>query len=632
MEIKKIIATASTLALIAGAAFAQDFSGLLNQILSYLQQNPQVVQQVQQAVGQVSTPSACQGVTFTRTLRFGMSGSDVRCLQALLNVSPQSGYFGSLTRAAVIKFQEDNAEEILAPLGLTRGTGVVGPSTRAKLNAMLSGGAAPQVQLPTAEQAKSLWDLFVEQLKQALGISGVTTPAAGGVEGTLTAELQAVPSNVTVHEGDKNVAVMAFKVKAKNSPITVDRVDLVFNAGGNIVYKYLNYAALYEGDNAIKGSDLNSSTMEKSGSDYTLRLSGLNLKVDKDSEKVLTVKVSAVSVYPSSFPSSLTVKILANGIRGTDSAGIQQYAPSSDFDAKTINLALMEQGSIEVSLSNSTPKEGVQIVSADDDTEITLAAYDVKAKKQNLRLTTVNVTLSSTASTTAVRLYDGSTLVQEKTPSTTVTFDGDMEIDMAKDSTKTLYIKVVIAKGRNNATYSATLASISGADANENAITGGSSLNIDGYTQYVYTKAPEVALVSQSAVASNGNATTGDELGTFKITFSAKAKGGNIWVSASTTDLGVEIVSSSGTTTANSITLNVTGATEESWGWKVAEGQTATFDVTIVYSNAGKTASQYLAKITKLVWNTSNSATGTQEFTGNLVKDLKTGYVWLASD
>ncbi len=77
---------------------------------------------------------------FTRNLKMGFRGEDVNALQQFLvgeGVYPEAmvtGYFGLKTRAAIIRFQEKYASEILTPVGLTRGTGFVGAVTRAKLN------------------------------------------------------------------------------------------------------------------------------------------------------------------------------------------------------------------------------------------------------------------------------------------------------------------------------------------------------------------------------------------------------------------------------------------------------------------------------------------------------------------
>lgn len=98
---------------------------------------------------------------FERTLRFGAQGDDVRYLQILLNrdsdtrvntqgliggAGAETDYFGKATRIAVGKFQNKYAVDVLLPARLLKDTGIVGPFTRNKLNALLA-------RAPTASMA-----------------------------------------------------------------------------------------------------------------------------------------------------------------------------------------------------------------------------------------------------------------------------------------------------------------------------------------------------------------------------------------------------------------------------------------------------------------------------------------------
>ena len=97
-----------------------------------------------------AAPSA-RNPLFTKDLKPGQTDADVRRLQVFLNSDSdtrladsgigssgkETNFFGSLTKAAVIKFQEKYAAEVLTPLGLKKGTGIVSKNTRTKINQLL---------------------------------------------------------------------------------------------------------------------------------------------------------------------------------------------------------------------------------------------------------------------------------------------------------------------------------------------------------------------------------------------------------------------------------------------------------------------------------------------------------------
>jgi peptidoglycan hydrolase-like protein with peptidoglycan-binding domain len=85
-----------------------------------------------------STATWCH--TFNGNLSIGMSGSDVTALQTALQKDGESttinGAFDDQTAAAVTTFQQKYQSAILAPYGLSNGTGYAGKGTRAQLNSL----------------------------------------------------------------------------------------------------------------------------------------------------------------------------------------------------------------------------------------------------------------------------------------------------------------------------------------------------------------------------------------------------------------------------------------------------------------------------------------------------------------
>ena len=120
---------------------------LIQRLLAQIDSLRAEIARLQAQQGGVVVKPACSQLN--NNLYFGMSNNgDVMCLQGFLKnqgtgIYPEglvTGNFGSLTQAAVIRFQEKYAAEILTPVGLSKGTGYVGSQTRLKINQLLNAG------------------------------------------------------------------------------------------------------------------------------------------------------------------------------------------------------------------------------------------------------------------------------------------------------------------------------------------------------------------------------------------------------------------------------------------------------------------------------------------------------------
>jgi peptidoglycan hydrolase-like protein with peptidoglycan-binding domain len=98
---------------------------------------------------------AAFAATIDTQLDFGSTGQEVRDLQTYLSTNVSlypsglvTGYFGALTRAGVERFQTVQGI-VSSGTPATTGYGRVGPTTMARLNVLMSGGASNQSTLYT---------------------------------------------------------------------------------------------------------------------------------------------------------------------------------------------------------------------------------------------------------------------------------------------------------------------------------------------------------------------------------------------------------------------------------------------------------------------------------------------------
>ena len=395
--------------------------------------------------------------SFTRNLTVGSTGADVTALQTKLGVTPATGYFGAITKAAVVAYQTAN--------GLPA-TGYVGPMTLAKLNA---GAVVVAPGTPAAGCPAGMTCTPVVACPAGYTCTASNgSVSTNGVEGTITVTQSNSGLASSVYEGDSQVGVLGFKVEAKSSDMSVQRVKIDLGSSNTIYNKVLNKIYVMDGSTVLASSDLNSNTVVKeSDNRYTITLTGMNTVVAKNASKTFVVAVDVKDTVDTSYRTSTyltkTVRLYdTNAVRAVDGAGLDQFSGSNSITRNfSIAAALSESATLKTSISSASPVAGT-IVAADganqDEADmVTTLVFNVKATKSDITITDLTATTTGTAvdngNVVTAYLYDGSTELDNASVSSTThaAVFSNLDIIVAKDTTKTLTIKVDVRTASTSA-------------------------------------------------------------------------------------------------------------------------------------------------------------------------------------
>lgn len=590
-----------------------------------------LVAQLEAALAAPSAPAPTTPVsvacTFTRNLYPGMSGADVLCLQQYLNAagfkvaetgagSPgnETQYFGPRTQAAVQAWQDAH--------GVAYGAypGYFGPISRAKFSEIGTAPVTPPVTPPADD------DDDVDDVDD--------TP---GVEGVLNIRNLPLPSGVEVGPNSSNVAVAGLQIRAEDSNIRVQRIDLTFtHASTTVLRNAVSHVALYEGNNALQGVTLTRDTVTTSAGATTsiVRFAPLNVLVPKDGSKDIVVHVT-IPNNPAivSTSETITVGVGLNDVRGLDGAGIHQYNTGTVSRTFVIDEAL-DSGKLTISRHAETPAQGVILADQDNTTpDQELLKFNLKAENQGATVEEVTVTLTDTSSTVAyLMLYDGTTLLATEIAGATVNFQ-NLEVNIAKGTTKTLRVVAEFGKiddSMEGATVLASIASathVSGYDDADNdlSVTGDAT----GEAQLVYSVVPLFTLADRNiAVASDGKSASG------YVEFKVKALGGRLRVSATTSASITVFEGPADYTNATSSrgTVEVTGMTASGGWYTFEENQEATFNVPVAFTAHSGQSQWVRVAVKTFVWQLDNDGwTSDVTWSGDLVEALRTIQVMISN-
>lgn len=216
------LAMAFSFALPVSAATAADIQAQINSLMATIQS----LQAQLSATGGSSSTSVSTGYTFNTNLTIGSTGVDVMNLQKVLNMSAdtqvastgtgsagkESTYFGTLTKNAVIKFQNK--------YGISPAAGYVGPITRAKLNSMNTTTTTTTGNLPAGCTSTSGYSSTTGQ--PCSGTTTTTMPTGGA----LTVMSGAQPANSLAPQGASLVPFTTITLTAGASDVTVNSVTV----------------------------------------------------------------------------------------------------------------------------------------------------------------------------------------------------------------------------------------------------------------------------------------------------------------------------------------------------------------------------------------------------------------------
>ncbi len=240
------------------------------------------------ATTMTSSGGAC---SITRNLTVGVRGDDVKCLQTQLNISPASGYFGPLTKAAVVKWQQD--------AGISPASGYFGPISRAKYSSMVMTVPPTTFPPPTTTPPTTTTPPVVVAGSGLTVTAPIDQPASQLAPGN-AARVAFVKAILTASsDGDVTVNSITAERRGPSADADFDSIILLDENGTQI------------GNSRTLSSDhkvnLNQSFMVKAGTSKVVTIAG-NIVASPNSGEIAKLAITAVDAGTSKVNANLPIE------------------------------------------------------------------------------------------------------------------------------------------------------------------------------------------------------------------------------------------------------------------------------------------------------------------------------------
>lgn len=569
----------------------------------------------------VKTASAADCDLGTVTLKQGMSGTAVTCLQTKLAVTPMTGYFGTITKGKVMAFQ--SANQLVAD-------GIVGNITKAALGMVTTSGTLPagctsNTGYSTTTGASCAATTLPAGCTSTVGYSSTTGAKCDSTTGGSTA-LTGGAGDITVTDTGTDVKdevaesktekVLGFKVEADGSDISLNSVKVAFQEQGDNAksYRLADYAEsvdVYMGSTKVGSADV--ADFSKDATRYTKSIALSDAVVKEGAKSTFYVVVKAVSNLDSADYSKIWDVALTD-YRYEDATGLvssenlvtasQNLSVSSVYqDFSFESLASASDVKLTISKASTSPALGnIEVSDSTSTSDVKLLEFKLKAAGSDMSFDQVKVVLDSTGATTAL-MVDELVLKQgsDEIASTdtigvsgaTTTFDLDDTYTIDADSTDTFVVYAKIKKVCSTAacvatpnsyftqgdTLKASLSTTGIEVENENGdVVTDESGSAVGSAQAFYYDGAIVTYVSESFTAENS---TDNIDGTISLKFKVESFGDSQIVLA---DDGTDLTYSLTGATETDAVLTSSDLVADSNDFTVEAGDSATFTLSVKFA------------------------------------------------
>ncbi len=596
-----------------------------------------------------SNSSSVCPYTWTRDLKTGASGADVKMLQMFLNgnadtrvaasgvgsAGMETEYFGPATAAAVSKFQQMYRAEVLTPNGLVNPTGYFGPSTRAHANSLCDEAMVDEDE----DEDEDATDEEDEEDEDSEELSGEASLEDFEIDD---------PADTTIEEGQEDAEIAELTVQFENGDAEIDRLDIELLADGqtntNTVepWDVFDTLSLWVDGEKVAEEEVGDEDEWLDETDGIFRFSNLGLVARENEDLEITI-AATINVGLDSSPAELGDWDLdVNEVRYFDADGVSDDDTSTGDIAGSANATFEieeEGGDDELKVkSSSNDPDSTTIELEDDETSdfVTIFSFmlDTEDSTNDIKVEDIRVdvdgTENGTTATSTTNLINDAQLVVDGevyddvtiTHGTTGQFAFDLDDeDFMIEAGESVEVEFQVEfKALAAAFEGATVEATTDTDGlvAEGAETLGSGQKSGSATGEEHTLRSEGAILEivsvDESLKVNDDTSTADDEGLFTIKFDVTAFETDLFVNktaASGTAMGTAGASflvedsngsqvGSGTSTASLTSTADTDGTR----FRVNEGETETFTLTVEYDPA--TAGFYQLQLYSFNFNDSN--------------------------